>query len=751
VIDSSATGSIGGDGSCDDSNSVTSDSGHDSSGGDDSSVVGEESVTSSSGQSSSNVVEKARSSCAEAEKKRKEPPPSDSSSTSSSSSTAITSKPPGGGDISAGGGEDGEPFVVVRRSDTHNTTANSGATGLTPDSTTPVTGDDPVDTSRIVSPDDVSCSYANKKQTGLSIKDSVLRSTPNSYKLARVERLSVITVDAATIAASFAIKTTSGGRPILSVEEGEMYKGRRARTERNVIQNRLTKSKEVEESRSKKYAESSSSSAPSAAVIALSKKIDKSKKSFGKFLQSREDNRRAAAKRAEKTTNKKAVGSGSGSSGASSSASTSDFSGDIVLPTLVDELPPALHDDIASVISGAVTAPIELASVTVDKAAKKTKNIKVDTYDAVLKNFDALKEKASVAAGVVEPVVKYYDSGRAQRTAPMPRLKYRVAALDMLPTMQQSLTKKTGYASSKKVKAVPKPVTTGLSEYAMRVTECASQFRKQVQLFNSKYKLLESSEDLRTNLVIRCKQYYGKTMVDFKDPRLKPLVDVLDLEDPEHFGHGVDVLGDGTCWVTSIEQSLASMAVACNMNEIKASLMAMLMVEINTATFDDVPTLSALSRFQLMRFADPDLKRGENFDEILVSSSRDTEQYLAAVAHYTAHVQGLMDDESAWLDELGMIYLPRVLGRDIHLYSTVCLTETWMVFYANSARTPSILSPLYWISNGKHFVPLIKNRDLIENWSPLDAFGDEDGEKGDIEVEGGAGDDDDWTEGVELN
>jgi very-short-patch-repair endonuclease len=386
-----------------------------------------------------------------------------------------------------------------------------------------------------------------------------------------------------------------------------------------------------------------------------------------------------------------------------------------------------VHSEGTSTTPAPASTPVVQLTTTVssDQVVKKSKKIALK-YRNVMTDFEALQAKV-IGSGTVE---KFYNSGRAQRTGPMPQPKYKVTPLLMLPTMLQSTTSNHEVVSCKKMPVSKK--YAGLSAYAKRVTECANNFRKQVILFNPEYTLLESSKKLKSNLKFHNKEYYGKCKIDFSNPCMKCLVDLLDLEDPEHFGHGVDVLGDGTCWVTSVEQSLASMAVECDMNKIKADLIALLVAEMNVATYDSEPSLSALSRFQHKRYADPDSMPGQALEgsdvqlhEILVSTPRDSEQYLDAVAHYTSYVKGLMDEEKAWLDELSFIYLPRVIGRDIHFYSTVVVTESWEILYANSARTPSALPPLHWIANGKHYVPLIKNRDLIENWSPLDSSDDE--------------------------
>ncbi len=147
---------------------------------------------------------------------------------------------------------------------------------------------------------------ANKTPLRLSIKDSVLNSIPNSGKLSGIGLATVKMVDSTTIAASIARQAMNKNDMFLSVDEGEFYKRRRARVENNIAQSRLQKEKEVEENRSKKYANiSSSNNAPSAAVVALSKKLASTKQPVHKYLEKREELRRVAMNKSKPTVVKK--------------------------------------------------------------------------------------------------------------------------------------------------------------------------------------------------------------------------------------------------------------------------------------------------------------------------------------------------------------------------------------------------------------------------------------------------------------
>jgi hypothetical protein len=114
---------------------------------------------------------------------------------------------------------------------------------------------------------------------------------------------------------------------------------------------------------------------------------------------------------------------------------------------------------------------------------------------------------------------------------------------------------------------------------------------------------------------------------------------------------------------------------------------------------------------------DPKPPEREVRNPVTAETEKDSEEHLKAKKAFSRYVTKAAK-KTTWLDEFMLIFLPRVLGRPVHVYS-IELRE-WSEYLP---LEPSMKEPIHLLLMGDHFAPLIVNKNLwSKRWQLVDAF-----------------------------
>jgi hypothetical protein len=103
---------------------------------------------------------------------------------------------------------------------------------------------------------------------------------------------------------------------------------------------------------------------------------------------------------------------------------------------------------------------------------------------------------------------------------------------------------------------------------------------------------------------------------------------------------------------------------------------------------------------------DPKPRDREVRNPVTAETEKDSEEHLKAKKAFSRYMTKAAK-KTTWLDEFMLIFLPRVLGRPVHVYS-IELRE-WSEYLP---LEPSMKEPIHLLLMCNHYAPLILNKDL---------------------------------------